>query len=251
MGSSTQGFNPQRTPVLFIALPIAKRQNYAPGTSSRGGARGRGGRGGKPNSYPSPPLIPSLELSAFPPLTSSQQQTSSPICPPQNVELTIASIEPTTVSLQQTSVAKPRPSWSNILVSNNFWSENAALSFVPSSIINGKWVAVCPKHSVQLEIERWKNALVGFVLGSSPSHQNMLKFVQKNWRAATLPRVYTLGNEIFLFDFEKASDKEYILESGPWSYDSKPIILIPWSPSLDIEKLGVTTVPIWIRLPGL
>lgn len=34
-------------------------------------------------------------------------------------------------------------------------------------------------------------------------------------------------------------------------FDSKPVIMKPWSPGLDVMKEKVTDVPIWIRLPGL
>lgn len=62
--------------------------------------------------------------------------------------------------------------------------------------------------SIQPEIEPWKKAVVGFVLGVSPSFQNMLKFVHKDWQSVSLPKIYTWRDGIFLFYFP---GKEHIL----------------------------------------
>lgn len=84
---------------------------------------------------------------------------------------------PSSANTTITSEPTATPSWSKVLLENNMWSEQSNLSYVPPSVIDGKRVAVCPKESIQPKIERYKNALVGFALGISPSHQAMLRYV--------------------------------------------------------------------------
>ncbi|CAI9775839.1 unnamed protein product [Fraxinus pennsylvanica] len=119
------------------------------------------------------------------------------------------------------------------------------MSFLPLSM--GK--KLCPMTSIQPEIEPWKNAVVGFVLGVSPSFQNMLKFVHKHWQSVSLPKIYTWRDGILFFDFP---GKRAYFELWPFfSFDSKPMILTPWSQNLAVDRLGVAKVPVLIRLPGL
>ncbi|KAK2977066.1 hypothetical protein RJ640_017590 [Escallonia rubra] len=40
-------------------------------------------------------------------------------------------------------------------------------------------------------------------------------------------------------------------QGGPWSFDNKPMVLKPWTKDMSMEKEGLKTVPIWIKLPQL
>lgn len=44
--------------------------------------------------------------------------------------------------------------------------------------------------------------------------------------------------------------KNKILENN-WTFRGQPLILQPWSPDLDLKKLDVEKVPVWIQLPHL
>lgn len=36
-----------------------------------------------------------------------------------------------------------------------------------------------------------------------------------------------------------------------WTFYGLPMVLRPWSDSMNLDKLDVTRVPVWIRLPNL
>ncbi|KAM7493804.1 hypothetical protein LguiB_028413 [Lonicera macranthoides] len=42
-----------------------------------------------------------------------------------------------------------------------------------------------------------------------------------------------------------------VVDAGPWYFDNKPIIVKPWSTNVSLERDGLSSVPIWIKLPGL
>lgn len=42
-----------------------------------------------------------------------------------------------------------------------------------------------------------------------------------------------------------------MLEGGPWEIARKPLCLQPWTPSMEMEKVNVHVIPLWISLPKL
>ncbi|KAL9689170.1 hypothetical protein QQ045_033604 [Rhodiola kirilowii] len=52
-------------------------------------------------------------------------------------------------------------------------------------------------------------------------------------------------------EFFKEEEFNRILALGPWYFDNRPLILKPWSPDENYELESVTSLPIWMRFPGL
>ncbi|KAM7486519.1 hypothetical protein LguiA_002528 [Lonicera macranthoides] len=42
-----------------------------------------------------------------------------------------------------------------------------------------------------------------------------------------------------------------VMEAGPWYFDNRPVIVKLWSPDVSLERDGMSTVPIWIKLPKI
>ncbi|XP_077232359.1 uncharacterized protein LOC143869136 [Tasmannia lanceolata] len=51
--------------------------------------------------------------------------------------------------------------------------------------------------------------------------------------------------------FTCLEDCDSVLESGEHSYAGRPLILRKWKPGTPLEKLNLTSIPVWVRLPGL
>ncbi|KAL9667655.1 hypothetical protein QQ045_002018 [Rhodiola kirilowii] len=62
--------------------------------------------------------------------------------------------------------------------------------------------------------------------------------------------VAELQSGIFIFMCGK-EDSNRILNLSPWSFDSRPLVLKPWSPDENYELQSVNVLPIWERFPGL
>ncbi|KAL9682931.1 hypothetical protein QQ045_014743 [Rhodiola kirilowii] len=52
---------------------------------------------------------------------------------------------------------------------------------------------------------------------------------------------------IFVFKFTKEEDCNRVLEQGPWSFDSRPLVLKHWSLDESFELESVAAVPVWVR----
>ncbi|KAJ4823633.1 hypothetical protein Tsubulata_032168 [Turnera subulata] len=103
-----------------------------------------------------------------------------------------------------------------------------ALEFIePATEGKRKKVANASYDEAVIEIEKWENALVGYVLGYDPELESVEKFIALNWKKYG----------------------EQILDQGPLFLDAKPFIVKRWEPSVLIRKEAVRSVPVWIKLP--
>ncbi|KAH0717261.1 hypothetical protein KY285_013292 [Solanum tuberosum] len=70
--------------------------------------------------------------------------------------------------------------------------------------------------------------MIGYVVGKNTPFTEMLKFVYAIWNLVTAPRVlYDEG--YYIFRFEDEHDKQKVLQNGPYTFDSRPIVLKQWN----------------------
>ncbi|XP_043692920.1 uncharacterized protein LOC122643359 [Telopea speciosissima] len=79
----------------------------------------------------------------------------------------------------------------------------------------------------------------------------MQKFVQDRWKHVGAVEVFGLENGMFVFDFEGCDLSRKILDEGPWTLGSRPLILRPWSPDVSLSRKVETELPLWVRFYGL
>ncbi|XP_043721035.1 uncharacterized protein LOC122668553 [Telopea speciosissima] len=79
----------------------------------------------------------------------------------------------------------------------------------------------------------------------------MKRYAREKWAHVGAVEVYGLESGIFIFDFQEASLSHQILDEGPWTLGSRPLILRLWSPEVSLIKKEETALPIWVRLYGL
>ncbi|OIT21754.1 hypothetical protein A4A49_33236 [Nicotiana attenuata] len=46
-------------------------------------------------------------------------------------------------------------------------------------------------------------------------------------------------------------DKNLIMQYGPYTFNSRPMVLKDWDPNFQMQNESIRIVPIWINLPGL
>ncbi|CAI9094684.1 OLC1v1030462C1 [Oldenlandia corymbosa var. corymbosa] len=100
-------------------------------------------------------------------------------------------------------------------------------------------------------IQEWEHCLVGFVYGDKPDINKIQRHVKNFWGNEETVTAHLIEKGIFLFKFGNKEKMNEILESGPWSYYSIPLILQPWTPEMDIEPYKISKFPIWVKLPLL
>lgn len=86
---------------------------------------------------------------------------------------------------------------------------------------------------------------IGSVYGGNPRFKGMESFARVRWRRYGLIPVHFIKSNIFLFNFESEAGKYRVLEGGPYTFDRRPMVLIPWKFKLKIE---LETIQKWFDL---
>jgi len=60
-----------------------------------------------------------------------------------------------------------------------------------------------------------------------------------------------LGNDFFLIKLELHSDLEVVLKGGPWFVGQHFLAIRQWELEFKAEEASLSSVAVWIRLPGL
>jgi hypothetical protein len=60
-----------------------------------------------------------------------------------------------------------------------------------------------------------------------------------------------MENGLYLFCFADERTRDEVMEAKLWHIANKPLILRKWTPGMQLLKLSLSTVPIWIKLHNL
>jgi hypothetical protein len=75
--------------------------------------------------------------------------------------------------------------------------------------------------------------------------------VESMWRQYGEIEVFSLENGMFIFRLQDEASCDEILESRVWHVSNKPLILRKWQPGMQILKLTLSSVPVWVKLINL
>ncbi|KAJ8421292.1 LOW QUALITY PROTEIN: hypothetical protein Cgig2_031131 [Carnegiea gigantea] len=112
-------------------------------------------------------------------------------------------------------------------------NEGTELKFIPSSIINGVKCTNLVKSDVEVEIQYWQSAVLCTVIGANPPFEVMKGFLKCIWETMQL------------------IDKILVEKCGIYFFDSKPMLVKGWNPTMDLQTKTIRSLPIWIHLPAL
>lgn len=108
---------------------------------------------------------------------------------------------------------------------------------------------------VQTEVEeqcqKWKSALIGYVIGGNPSFKKMLKYMYGVWNFVITPQVFLHNDGYFIFRFMSEADKETLLQNGPYTFNNRPMILKQWELEFQMSKEPLQVIPVWVTFPNL
>ncbi|KAH0685680.1 hypothetical protein KY290_017198 [Solanum tuberosum] len=102
---------------------------------------------------------------------------------------------------------------------------------------NGEKVIELKKEEIDKATEEWKEALILYVVGESPTIAAMKMYIAL--QVNTVMR------------FANWDDRNEALYSGPHLLNNRPIIVKVWSLEFDFNKEVLQTVPIWVKYPNL
>jgi len=133
--------------------------------------------------------------------------------------------------------------------SNLFKSERSSekMQYFAPQKSGGKTI-VCPPDDVVAEgINNWKASLVGQFLDKPLPFFLVKKSVAIMWKDFGEVEVFSLENGMFIFRFLDGSVCDEVLESKLWHIANKPLILRKWKPGMQVLKLTLTSIPVWVN----
>ncbi|KAI3833978.1 hypothetical protein MKW92_020297 [Papaver armeniacum] len=100
--------------------------------------------------------------------------------------------------------------------------------------------------------DEWENSLVGFFVDEDVPFSMDLKMVEKLWEVKGDFSVFTIENGYFIFQFSCAEEKMRVLESADlWKIRQRQLILKEWDWKLMLERIGMQSLPIWVKIYNL
>ncbi|KAH0642180.1 hypothetical protein KY290_033780 [Solanum tuberosum] len=118
------------------------------------------------------------------------------------------------------------------------------LNYIAPTVRNGEKIIELCKEEVEVETQRWKHALILYVVGAEPTIAAIERYIAAQWNYIAKPKVFYHNDGYFLVRFGSFEDRDEVLYLGPHMLGNKPIIVKTWEPDFDIGKEIMQTIPV-------
>lgn len=71
------------------------------------------------------------------------------------------------------------------------------------------------------------------------------------WKPQCTLDIHSTENGFFFFKFSSKEESDRILNGGPWLFDGRLIILKKLTENIGLERDPLSSIPVWVRFPGL
>jgi hypothetical protein len=126
-----------------------------------------------------------------------------------------------------------------------------SLDYIAPVSSEGKVFVSPPVAAVEEGESRWNSSLVGQFLDKAFPFFLVKKSVQLMWKQYGDVEVFSVENEMFIFRFADEATCDEVLESKLWYVANKPLILRKWTPGMQVLKLTMSSIPIWVKFMHL
>lgn len=126
-----------------------------------------------------------------------------------------------------------------------------ALGYIAPLIRQGIPTAKLEISEIEHEAEKWRNAVIFYVIGETPTIAYLTKFLHTHCEIAGSFEIFYHNEGYFVIKFELGRDKEKMLFEGPYMLASRPTIIKEWTKEFCFEKEVLKEIPLWVRLPKL
>ncbi|KAL2893488.1 Axin interactor dorsalization-associated protein A [Bienertia sinuspersici] len=103
-------------------------------------------------------------------------------------------------------------------------------------------------EDIQHEIDYWSSSLYVFVLGANPPISIMDGFIRRVWKEHAVDKVINIKKGLFLVHFKTKENCNKAMDGEKIFFDSKPVLVKPWSQESDMDLNSIMTVPIWVHV---
>jgi hypothetical protein len=125
------------------------------------------------------------------------------------------------------------------------------LQYFAPSREDGRVVVKPPKEAIEEGILKWSPSLVGQFLDKPLPFYIVKRAVDSIWAQYGKIEVFLLENGLYLFRFENEQTRDEVMEAKIWHMANKPLILRKWTPGMQLLKLSLSSIPVWIKIHNL
>jgi hypothetical protein len=126
-----------------------------------------------------------------------------------------------------------------------------ALQYFAPSCEDGRVGVKPPLKAIEEGISKWSPSLVGQFLDKPLPYYIVKRTVESIWAQYGKVEVFLLENGLYLFRFADEKLRDEVMEAKVWHIANKPLILRKWTPGMQLLKLSLSSIPIWIKLHNL
>ncbi|GKC83811.1 retrotransposon protein, putative, ty1-copia subclass, partial [Tanacetum coccineum] len=110
---------------------------------------------------------------------------------------------------------------------------------------------VVPVESIRAISDRFANIAYGFFLGKRLAYLVVANYVRNTWgKFGLVKSMLNSSTGLFSFQFSSMDGLNAMIESGPWFIRNHPLILKKWNPDVNLLKVDVRNIPVWVKLHG-
>ncbi|GJX09403.1 RNA-directed DNA polymerase, eukaryota, reverse transcriptase zinc-binding domain protein [Tanacetum coccineum] len=124
---------------------------------------------------------------------------------------------------------------------------NNKLKLIPTGVNDGREVVMFDDEILKEGIKKWQLTLCGHFVGYRMSYAELRYNLGRMWGRYGLIDIAT-QNDMFLFKFRDEEGLNFILESGPWMVNNKPLFIQKWNTGVIMDKKEPKTLPLWFKL---
>ncbi|XP_070035901.1 uncharacterized protein [Nicotiana tomentosiformis] len=134
---------------------------------------------------------------------------------------------------------------------NKYASRGIKLSYIAPTIQEEIKIVELEKEEVDAEMEKWRRAVILYVVGESTTIGAVERFIASQWKITEKPRVYYYNEGYFLIHFHNMEYRNRAMSSTPNTINNKPIIMREWTTDFNFKEEMPSTLPLWVRFPNL
>ena len=101
------------------------------------------------------------------------------------------------------------------------------------------------------DIKFLETSVICYVLCANTPLRVIEGFVKRIWNPSDIDKVGTIAKGVILVHLKSHEAIMVACDSNGILFDKKPFIVKLWTKNASYEKESVTTIPVWVRFPGL
>ncbi|KAF7126514.1 hypothetical protein RHSIM_Rhsim11G0120400 [Rhododendron simsii] len=141
-------------------------------------------------------------------------------------------------------LSPPLP-WKDVVASDSPLFPRMNLRYCPPSIVNDKLCVTIPEGVDVSGVDKWKDWVVGYFVDRKLPFTVVQSIAKNIWRKFGIAEVLANEDGFFFFRLDKEGAFKQVVESGPWHFGSRLMVLQQWQPQMNLVKKQLTQIPLW------